>query len=293
MEARWDGAPSMGAVDGFEICIAHLTFRRDTGSVDVSASELRIAPRHVDGISAAASGGVASTSFAGLGPTFGPRIGMVGRSVRSTTDFIATRDRTFLRANVTELVQCSHITPRAGHSCNKPVATMPGRKRKRDVVPKTDAALSVSPLVALLRSGDLSILGAIKHELPEVFAAEILPKLDMEATLNLAQVNKFYNKTVWSVDGVRSLGAKLESAFEKLKHDLQSARASPSDTTKCIYRTDTLGSGTRQLARGQGASGLWGGRGQGCDLSPDLSKYAVWVFGRQFNRRRDCSAMRR
>ena len=207
----------MGAVDGFEICIAHLTFRRDTGSVDVSASELRIAPRHVDGISAAASGGVASTSFAGLGPTFGPRIGMVGRSVRSTTEFIATMDRTFLRANVTELVQCSHITPRAGHSCNKPVATMPGRKRKRDVVLKTDAALAVSPLVALLRSGDLSILGAIKHELPEVFAAEILPKLDMEATLNLAQVNKFYNKTVWSVDGVRSLGAKLESAFEKLK----------------------------------------------------------------------------
>ena len=207
----------MGAVDGFEICFAHLTFRRDTGSVDVSASELRIAPRHVDGISAAASGGVASTSFAGLGPTFGPRIGMVGRSVRSTTDFIATMDRTFLRANVTELVQCSHITPRAGHSCNKPVATMPDRKRKRDVVPKTDAALSVSPLVALLRSGDLSILGAIKHELPEVFAAEILPKLDIEATLNLAQVNKFYNKTVWSVDGVRSLGAKLESAFEKLK----------------------------------------------------------------------------
>ena len=214
----------MGAVDGFEICIAHLTFRRDTGSVDVSASELRIAPRHVDGISAAASGGVASTSFAGLGPTFGPRIGMVGRSVRSTTEFIATMDRTFLRANVTELVQCSHITPRAGHSCNKPVATMPGRKRKRDVVPKTDAALSVSPLVALLRSGDLSILGAIKHELPEVFAAEILPKLDMEATLNLAQVNKFYNKTVWSVDGVRSLRAKLESAFEKLKHTSKRSR---------------------------------------------------------------------
>ena len=174
---------------------------------------------------------------------------------------------TFLRANVTELVQCSHITPRAGHSCNKPVATMPGRKRKRDVVPKTDAALSVSPLVALLRSGDLSILGAIKHELPEVFAAEILPKLDMEATLNLAQVNKFYNKTVWSVDGVRSLRAKLESAFEKLKLASKRSRI-PFHTTHCIYRTDTLGSGTRQLARGQGASGLWGGRGQGWGLSP-------------------------
>jgi hypothetical protein len=105
----------MGAVDGFEICIAHLTFRRDTGSVDVSASELRIAPRHVDGISAAASGGVASTSFAGLGPTFGPRIGMVGRSVRSTTDLIATMDRTFLRANVTHITHHTthHTTRRA------------------------------------------------------------------------------------------------------------------------------------------------------------------------------------
>lgn len=104
-----------GAVDGFEICIAHLTFRRDTGSVDVSASELRIAPRHVDGISAAASGGVASTSFAGLGPTFGPRIGMVGRSVRSTTDLIATRDHTFLRANVTHITHHTthHTTRRA------------------------------------------------------------------------------------------------------------------------------------------------------------------------------------
>lgn len=101
---------------------------------------------------------------------------------------------------------------------------MPGRKRKRDVVPKTDAAVSVSPLVALLRSGDLSILGAIKHELPEVFAAEILPKLDLEATLNLAQVNKFYNKTVWSVDGVRSSRAKLDSAFEKLKHTYKRSR---------------------------------------------------------------------
>jgi hypothetical protein len=61
---------------GFQIRVSHLTLRRDTGSVDVSASALRIAARHVDGISAAASGGVASTSFAGLGPTFGPRIGM-------------------------------------------------------------------------------------------------------------------------------------------------------------------------------------------------------------------------
>ena len=275
----------MGAVDGFEICIAHLTFRRDTGSVDVSASELRIAPRHVDGISAAASGGVASTSFAGLGPTFGPRIGMVGRSVRSTTDFIATRDRTFLRANVTELVQCSHITPRAGHSCNKPVATMPGRKRKRDVVPKTDAALSVSPLVALLRSGDLSILGAIKHELPEVFAAEILPKLDMEATLNLAQVNKFYNKTVWSVDGVRSLRAKLESAFEKLKHDLQTLAHRPSNHTLYLQNRYT---GQRNEATCPRSGRFWTLGWTRTRLGPITTSQSF--VRRLFNRRPDCSA---
>ena len=94
---------------------------------------------------------------------------------------------------------------------------MPGRKRKRDVVPKTDTAVSVSPLVALLRSGDLSILGAIKHELPEVFAAETLPKLDMKATLNLAQVNKEYNKTVWSVDGVRSMEAKIKAYVQNIE----------------------------------------------------------------------------
>ena len=64
------------------------------------------------------------------------------------------------------------------------------------------------------RSGEcvaaLSILEAVAEELPDVFTAEILPKLDVKATLNLAQVNKWYNSAVWSVDGVRSIEAKVE-----------------------------------------------------------------------------------
>ena len=77
-----------------------------------------------------------------------------------------------------------------------------------------------------LRRGSVSILEAIVVELPDMFAAEILPKLDMTGMLNLAQVNKFYNKTVWSVDGVRSMTAKIralvaamEISNRKIRHE--------------------------------------------------------------------------
>ena len=62
-----------------------------------------------------------------------------------------------------------------------------------------------------LRRGSVSILEAIAVELPDMFAAEILPKLDMTDTLNLAQVNKSYNDAVWSVEGVRSLEPKIRA----------------------------------------------------------------------------------
>ena len=62
-----------------------------------------------------------------------------------------------------------------------------------------------------LRRGSVSILEAIVVELPDVFAAEILPKVDLEDALNLAQVNKAYNDAVWSVEGVRSLEPKIRA----------------------------------------------------------------------------------
>ena len=73
-----------------------------------------------------------------------------------------------------------------------------------------------SDVVTFLRRGGISILEALSVKLPDVFAAEILPKLDMTDTLNLAQVNKAYNAAVWSADGVRSLEAKIKTHFVKI-----------------------------------------------------------------------------
>jgi ankyrin repeat protein len=67
---------------------------------------------------------------------------------------------------------------------------------------------------------DFSLLDTIIAELPELFYAEILPKLDLKDTCNLARVNKSYNDAVWSVDGVRSMKAKID-AYNDLnrRHD--------------------------------------------------------------------------
>ena len=68
------------------------------------------------------------------------------------------------------------------------------------------------PVADKIRRGEISVVVAIAEELPDVFYSEILPKLDGRATLNLAQVSKWYNDAVWSVDGVRSLEAKIRRA---------------------------------------------------------------------------------
>ena len=70
-----------------------------------------------------------------------------------------------------------------------------------------------SDTVTYLRRGMISILDVIAVKLPQVFTAEILPKLDMTDTLNLAQVNKAYNAAVWSADGVRSMEVKIKAHF--------------------------------------------------------------------------------
>ena len=61
-----------------------------------------------------------------------------------------------------------------------------------------------------LRRGELSIVEALSEQLPDVFRTEVLPKLDLRATLNLAQVSKSYRDAVWNVAGVRSMKAKLK-----------------------------------------------------------------------------------
>ena len=71
-----------------------------------------------------------------------------------------------------------------------------------------------------LRRGMISILDVIAVKLPDVFTAEILPKLDLTDTLSLAQVNKAYNAAVWSADGVRSMEAKIKAHLVKTGESL-------------------------------------------------------------------------
>ena len=74
-----------------------------------------------------------------------------------------------------------------------------------------------SDTVAYLRRGAITVLDALDEQLPDVFAAEILPKLSLEDTLNLAQVSKAYRDSVWSVRGVQSLEAKIKAQRSKQK----------------------------------------------------------------------------
>ena len=62
--------------------------------------------------------------------------------------------------------------------------------------------------------GEENIIEALAVQMPDVFYSEILPKLDLISTLNLAQVSKWYNDAVWSVDGVRSMEAKMEAKIK-------------------------------------------------------------------------------
>ena len=85
---------------------------------------------------------------------------------------------------------------------------MVAKKRKREEYE--------SDVVSLLRRGSVSILEVIAMKLPDLFAAEILPKLDVFDTLSLAQVSKSYNDAVWSVEGVRCMDAKMEAHLKKI-----------------------------------------------------------------------------
>ena len=95
---------------------------------------------------------------------------------------------------------------RLERSDNKPhseeQAAMETRKRRRDAAEHF--------------AKNFSILDALRSNLPEVFAAEILPKVDLLSTLSLAQVNKKYRDEVWSVDGVSSLQPKINARANML-----------------------------------------------------------------------------
>jgi len=73
----------------------------------------------------------------------------------------------------------------------------------------------VQSTIASLRGGATTVFEVIAEQLPDVFYGEIMPKIDIQDTLNLAQVSKKYRDLVWSVGGVRSLEAKIESQLQR------------------------------------------------------------------------------
>jgi len=75
------------------------------------------------------------------------------------------------------------------------------------------------PIVDKVRRGEISVVVALAEELPDLFEAEVLPKLDIWGTLNLAQVSKSFNRAVWSVGGVRSMEAKMKAHFVEIGID--------------------------------------------------------------------------
>ena len=84
---------------------------------------------------------------------------------------------------------------------------METQKRRRDQVE--------SDTLTHLRRGTLDILDAVAVQLPDVFYGEILPKLSLRDTFNLAKVNRAYRDAVWSAEGVRSLGTKINDHVDK------------------------------------------------------------------------------
>ena len=100
--------------------------------------------------------------------------------------------------------------PRKSHDKRQTLATF-----TRTMEPGSDT----EPVIDKIRRGEISALDAFAAELPEVFAAEILPKLAVEDTLRLGQVNKVCRDTVWSEDNVRSLGAKFRETIPTIDFD--------------------------------------------------------------------------
>ena len=67
----------------------------------------------------------------------------------------------------------------------------------------------VSATVGYLQDGHINIFQALANELPDVLAAEVIPRLSLQDTFNLAKISRGLRDTVWSVQGVQSLRAKI------------------------------------------------------------------------------------
>jgi hypothetical protein len=74
------------------------------------------------------------------------------------------------------------------------------------------------PFVDKIRRGEISVFVAVAEALPDVFRTHVVAKLGLHETLDLAQVSKYYNAAVWSVEAVRSLDEKQKVEADRCGH---------------------------------------------------------------------------
>ena len=72
------------------------------------------------------------------------------------------------------------------------------------------------PISDKIRRGEISVFVAVAEYLPAVFRTHVVPKLDLYDTFNLAEVSKFYNAAVWSVEAVTSMEEKATNEAKLL-----------------------------------------------------------------------------
>ena len=74
------------------------------------------------------------------------------------------------------------------------------------------------PFVDKIRRGEISVFVAVAEALPEVFRTHVVPKLLLGETLDLAQVSKYYNAAVWSVEAMESMDKKQKVVADRDGH---------------------------------------------------------------------------
>ena len=150
-------------------------------------------------------------------------LGLHGPDHDALEGCVRVRSRLWLRLRVMYRPDISSLSFVSSEKVFKATTERP---RPRATLFTFDAAMETrskrrktEPVADKIRCGEISVVVAIAEELPDLFTAEILPKLDVISTLNLAQVSKWCRDVVWSVGGVRSLEAKLKVYAERnLEH---------------------------------------------------------------------------
>ena len=140
---------------------------------------------------------------------------------------VASKKRLWIRENEKRIATLNLPPKRRRHSQHG------NRHRHRDRARRQG---HVSATVGYLQGGHINIFQALAMELPDVLAAEVLPRLSLQDTFNLAQASRGLRDTVWSVHGVQSLRAKIGDHLESKGSSTVQSTHTRSPLLGCLER---------------------------------------------------------